>query len=282
MSANAQADEIEDTTKSALDNFFEKMYQKEKKLENQTLLEFNYGVATPSFPVEYYSEEFAPAYQAEIVYGFFRLREELGVANVIKFNSEYAFLGNLNSNLKPTDDELVGITTDSWRFGFGLKDGFGYKIGENIAILPYHSGAWTWTRFDVELPLDQLPDWEKLEKYDETFRFGTYYGGGAIALYGGVAGLSAGYERTIVFRRHDVPKWLASFLIETLLQQWIVYFEDEALNIFGESYPIVYFAYKNLVSMYFYENRRRQMHAPIGSKTPMTVDMFRFGLTFTL
>ncbi|MFP4529287.1 MAG: hypothetical protein ACLFQX_12125, partial [Candidatus Kapaibacterium sp.] len=145
---------------------------------NLVLLEFNYAIGGPSFPDDAFTAQMAPTYNPELRYGFARYYDKFDLETIFRYNSEFTFIGNLSSHFKP-GGRPDGVTTDTWRFGFALADGYGYiRDGEATAIL-YHESSLIWSSTDVEIyPLTSAADRDLLAEYDETFRFGTMFGSG--------------------------------------------------------------------------------------------------------
>ena len=101
------------------------------------------------------------------------------------------------------------------------SSGYGYKLGESSAIIPYYSYTLNWSNINFGYP-DTLPDTSKdiqtLNLYDESIRFGTSSEGGVRVKIINNLMLDAGYERSIVFERHLFWKWAGSAIIEVAAQ----------------------------------------------------------------
>jgi hypothetical protein len=170
-----------------------------------------------------------------------------------------------------------------WRFGAGWSSGYGYKLGENSAIIPYYSYTLNWSNMDFMYP-DALPDTSRdiqtLNLYDESFRFGTSAEGGVRVKLIENLMLDAGYERSIVFQRHLFWKWAGSALIEVAAQGLLDSFINEVFESSPAAGPVVNFLLKNALAYGLYELRQDEMNWPFGGEPPIAYDQFKFGMTF--
>ena len=255
--------------------FLKNYYSKPDKVENQYFIDFNYGL---SFYDDIEDQRFRNHYTFEGSYGFFRSFGDEKFASILRFASEYAFLGNISSDFKTFENNSLGIETDSWRFGFGYSDGFAYDFGKNSKFYLIHSSDWVWTRMDIIGNRESFP--HDLAKFDEKFKFGNKFRGGMkMQLYKGI-NLDFVYENTLIYPAHTVPKWLGMWVFDNLAQRWFDYFEPEWVDTFGNYYPWVRFIYKNLVSYILYEVRKDEMYWPFNSEKPVAFDSYKVGISF--
>ncbi|MDT3695738.1 MAG: hypothetical protein ROY99_05045 [Ignavibacterium sp.] len=196
---------------------------------------------------------------------------------------KYVYLSNTSNKL--TGKEAAGseIESDMWRFGFGRLHGYGYKLGESFAIIPYYSSTLNWSNIDFRYPENQAlinsDDIEKLNLYDKSFRFGTSSEGGIrIKLIDNLI-LDAGYERSIVFQRHLFWKWAGSGLIESAAQGLLDGFINKIFKSSPSAGPIVNFLLKNALAYGIYELRQEKMNWPFNSEAPIAFDQFKFGVS---
>lgn len=255
--------------------FFKNYYSKPEHVENQNFINLNYGL---SFYDDVSNSKFSNHYQIEGYYGFYRLDDRTKMTNVSRFASDYTFLGNISTDFKSFDTPASGIESDNWRFGFGISDGFVYNLGKNSNFYLIHSSDWVWSRIDVIQKEIIIP--ERLNIYDETFRFGNKFSGSMrLQLYEGI-NLDLEYEHTLVYPAHVVPQWLGMWLFDNITQRWFDYFEPEWVNIFGRQYPWIRFIYKNALSYIIYEFRQDDMYYPFQSANPLSMKTYRIGITY--
>ena len=256
--------------------------------EARPFLEFNYGLGEPKHKNLNDSLNKVGMLEFKIGYSTLDIYER---DYILELDDKYIFGSNISNDLKDSEKKLTGYNTDAWRFGFGNRTGFGYKLGE-VSILPYYQYDFTWTKLDVKnLPDPSLlqtivpfveQDVNTLKRYDGAFRFGTSNTGGLKIEVAGLLGLSADYETAVIYPRHLVWKQGGSFLAEQFIIQAVDYFIEEIMDRSPAAAPIVNFVLKNGVSYAFYALRRNDMNWPFKTETPLTYETARFGLSFAL
>jgi hypothetical protein len=120
-----------------------------------------------------------------------------------------------------------------------------------------------------------------LKLFNDSFRFGTMTEGGIRIRFIPLISVNAGYERAIVFPRHLFWKHVGSMAIEWAGIGAIDFFVREVMDESPAAGPIISFILKNGLSYGMYQLRREKMNWPFDSAEPLTLDTWRFGLTFT-
>jgi len=219
----------------------------------------------------------------ELKLGYIRDKKAWGTDYIIKHSYKFLYLSNESNKLSGKEAAGTEIESNMWRFGFGRSSGYGYKLGENAAIIPYYTYTLNWSNIDFKYPSIQTisadPDIDKLNFYDESFRFGTSSEGGVRIKVIDNLMLDAGYERSIVFQRHLFWKWAGSALIEAAAQGLLDDFIKEVFESSPVAGPIVNFLLKNGLAYGFYELRQDKMNWPFSSEAPISYDQFKFGVT---
>jgi hypothetical protein len=174
------------------------------------------------------------------------------------------------------------VQSKMWRVGFSKATGYGYTFGSSTFI-PYYSSGFMWSR--VEILPDKVQTFAPLppsglEDYDQTFRFGTSSEAGLRFKFANHYVLDAGYERSIIFRRHLFGKWIMSGIIESIAQSVVDKFVDEVLDSTPKAAPVVNFFLKNALSYGIYELRQSKMNWPFNTEPPLSYDQFKLGVTF--
>jgi len=217
----------------------------------------------------------------ELKLGYIRDKKAWGTDYIIKHSYKFLYLSNESNKL--SGKEAVGseIESNMWRFGFGRSSGYGYKLGENTAIIPYYTYTMNWSNINFNYSLASTPVNEQniLNLYDESFRFGTSSEGGVRIKVIDNLMLDAGYERSIVFQRHLFWKWAGSALIEAAAQGLLDGFINEVFESSPAAGPIVNFLLKNGLAYGLYELRKDKMNWPFKSEAPISYDQFKFGVT---
>lgn len=243
-------------------------------------IETPYGVANVG--LKSIDKNFMNVGIAELRLGYAKLKNYKS-GNVVKYNNHYLLLSNLSSELNSKSKNLQDLNPEMWRFGFGSISGYGYSFG-NSAIIPYTSGSFMWTRLNVKdfsaFRMDST-DRKTLELFNESFRFGTITEGGLRVQLAPIISLNAGYERTVVFPRVLVWKFLGSAVIEGIAGGAIDAFVKEIMHNSPAAGPIVNFVLKNALSFGMYQLRHEKMNWPFKSAEPLYTDTWKVGLTFT-
>jgi len=203
--------------------------------------------------------------------------------NIQRFRNSYLY-GSLIS--PQIDLKSSGENLKTWRFGVGSSTGYGYKLGRNASLVLYNSGSMVWTNYSAPPPPVLLNEfsysgYDKLNDFNDHFRFGTGTEAGIIIPLGGLISFQAQYDRTIVFPRHLVWKNFGSMILEAMAQGAIDGFVKAIMKSTPEAGPIVSFLLKNGLSYGLYELRREKMNWPFNSEKPLLFDSFKLGFTFT-
>jgi hypothetical protein len=244
-------------------------------------ISLQYGLA--NLGREDLQSQFVDPNLVEVKLGYIKDRVAWETDNIIRHSYKYLYLSNESNKLAGKEAVGTEIESDMWRFGFGRLNGYGYKFGENAAIIPYYSYTLNWSNINFKYPdimtfiLD--PDHDVLNLYDESFRFGTSSEGGVrIKIIDNLI-LDAGYERSIVFQRHLFWKWAGSAVIEAAAQGLLDGFISEVFESTPAAGPIVNFLLKNALAYGIYELRQDKMNWPFNSEAPIAYDQFKFGVT---
>lgn len=244
-------------------------------------ISLNYGLAKMNR--KDLQTEFVDPNLLELKLGYIKNIKAWRTDYIIKHTYKYLFLSNESNQLAGTNLKGAEVESNMWRFGFGSSSGYGYKLGENSAIIPYNSYSLNWSNIDFKYPniLTFAPDAEVdiLNLYDESFRFGTSSEGGLRIKVIDNLILDAGYERSIVFQRHLFWKWAGSAIIEGIGQSLLDGFISEVFESSPAAGPIVNFLLKNGLAYGMYELRQKKMNWPFSSEAPIAFDQFKFGVT---
>lgn len=249
-------------------------------------MEFNYGLGEPKHKSLHDNLNEVGMLEFKIGYSTIDIYES---DFVLELDEKYIFGSNISNELKNNNKSFTGFNTDAWRFGFGNRTGYGYKLGE-ISIMPYYQYDFTWTKIEVKnlpdvtilsIPLPAIAeDVKNLERFNGNFRFGNSNAGGIKIEIGGFLGLNADYETSVIFPRHLFWKQAGSFLAEQFVIQAVDYFVEEIMDRSPAAAPIVNFVLKNGVSYAFYALKRDHMNWPFKTETPLTYETARFGMSF--
>ncbi|MCX6154985.1 MAG: hypothetical protein NT007_12595 [Candidatus Kapabacteria bacterium] len=255
--------------------YLNKIISKPNYIINQPTVGLTYGLAPISS--QSLKNPLASCFNTEIIYGFNQIDSNYDYPLVYKSNTQYTFLSNISSHFGPGTIQNRGLTTDSWRFGFGHTSGWGWDSHRSDLLL-WHSGAFVFTHIDFEQYPNDQNDLNIYNHFDLVFKFGTSTSTGLNAKIYEILYADLSYEHSIVFPRFMPFKWMGSYFTELLLEKTIDVFDEKLLDRYEEFYPLVYFLMKNAVSFSLYELRRHQMNWPFSDASPMNYDMIKFGI----
>jgi len=195
-----------------------------------------------------------------------------------RFN--YLLINHNSNSLAGGSGTFSDIETSNWQFGLAWSSGYGYKLGTEASVTPYHTSMMNWTNIDFKGDLLNAGDERIKQLYDETFRFGTSNEMGVRVQATRLIVLEAGYERAIVFERHLFWKWAGSGIIELAAHGLLDVFIKEILKSTPAAGPVVFFILKSALGYGLYELRQEKMNWPFSSAPPIAFDNIKFGVTF--
>ena len=198
-----------------------------------------------------------------------------------KLTYNYSFLNYNSSSLAGNDNDTSKIVTKNWQFGVGWSTGYGYKIGSQSAIIPYYSSTLSFTEIDFQNDSLSVNDEDIMNRYKGTFRFGSSSEFGIRGQVTDLLIVEAGYETAAVFEAWLFWKWAGSAVIEVAANAALDAFVKEIFKSSPAAGPIVFFVLKGALGYGLYELRKSEMNWPFPSAPPVSMDNFKFGMTFT-
>lgn len=271
------AEDREEDNRSDFEKLFNKIYpNSDKKLHNQNFIAYFYGTAGMSFPSHYFNVDMEPAYLSEFHYGFTRKKINDKMDDVYLHSAEFIYLSNLSSYFHPFDKEYEDITSDAWRFGLGVKNGYGYFLGNEWGITLLHGNAMIWTTVDFED--DGLVEGNPpLKRLDENWKFGSMFNAGVNLYLNNTFSFDILYEHSIVKPDFGFWKGAVNTALSFTIQYIPVFFEEEMIEIFGNYWPVVRFVYQNGMAAVYSTFRREEGQFPFHSKPSLSYDSFKIG-----
>lgn len=254
-------------------------------------IEVHYGFSTPKQKNIF--SKFANVGFDEIKLGYSDI-DTAYKPNIIGLKDRYVFASRISSYLKSGNPNFDEMISDMWRFGIGWRSGYGYRFGV-FTITPYHASGFSWSRVEMETsdydfaqlttpPIsyeNQLNDYSILNRYQDSFRFGTVCEGGISLTISNTLSVNTGYEAAVIFPRYMFWKHAGSFLIEEGGLSLLDHFIDEIAQRSPIAAPLVNFLLKNGFSYAFYTLKKDKMNWPFETEAPMTYETFKFGITIT-
>jgi len=245
---------------------------------NQTkpMMEFTYGIAEPKH--RNFSGKFSKLGLAELKLGY-RALEQYYKRFLLDNDERYLFVSFMNKDLYSAETN-GSLNSEFWRFGFARRSGFGYGF-EGLAFLPYSAFGFAWTKLDMKDNPVTPEDIAVIERFDDTFRFGTIAEGGVAIEFASFLSFNASYEASVIFPRHLFWKHLGSFAIEMVGFNITNYFLEEIIDSSPAAGPILGFLLQNGYSYAFYLLKRDNMNWPFETEAPLTFETLKFGLRFS-
>lgn len=257
---------------------------------SRPMIEIDYGVGSPNN--KNVSREFADVGSWDIKLGKSEQKNFKGI--LVDLSERYIFGSYLSSNAQNFSSTDNKILTDSYRFGFGSRDGIGYG-GSIISVVPYVSQSFVWTQLseysntvnpDILIP----PDMEivdnnalALDDYLGTFRFGDRASYGMKIEIASTFQINPYYETSVVYRRHLFWYWSGSFIVSQVGYNVLSHFTDEIVDRSPVLGPIFNFALKAAYLYGYYLLRQENMNWPFnpsGNEVPLTFETFNIGASF--
>ncbi|MBD3235855.1 MAG: outer membrane beta-barrel protein [Candidatus Eisenbacteria bacterium] len=220
--------------------------------------------------------DFAELGQAELALGYSDY--ELNENGITDYTYGALSFARLSTELSE-QAEAGTIDGEFWRIGFDGASGYGYRI-RGSAITPYYGWGLNATQLTVDAPLDRRTDQALIDLYRDEFRFGSKMEGGLRLRFGPMVELSAGYERTAVFRRWLFWKWLLSAGLEHTAQEALDAFIEEIHDRSPKAAPLVHFVLKNALAYAWYELRTEEMNWPFDTEPALMLETYKVGISF--
>ncbi len=249
--------------------FIKKLYQDRLEAINDPVLAIE--LLNPS--ITYNSTKLPNSFGLQIDYGFSRESTEFYYEDFFYHSHEFAYGGNISSKIYPNNDDSRIL--DSWRFGMGWQNGYGYNFNK-FKVYLIHRGTFDWTNLKLNFPTNEA----NMNKLEGNLRFGTSFASGIMISIAEPFNLGFYYEKSQIQPRYTFLNQIVSWGLENALQRAPDIFEEELVKEFQNYYPILYFIYKSSVSYLLYELRENNMNFPINSSNPLVIESFKVDLRF--
>lgn len=251
---------------------------------SRPMIEVNYGIGYPGHTQ--FTDEFAAVGNWDLKLGKSERKIFKGI--LLDETERYIFGSYISSAQQNYIDTDGDVLTDSYRFGFGSRDGIGYG-GSFLSVTPYVSQDFVWTKLDdFSDSLKPAPNTEPSSNYDilddywGTFRFGDKATYGAKLEFASLFQLNAYFETSVVYRRYLFWYWSGSFLVSQIGYNILSRFTDEIVDSSPVIGPIVNFALKAGYLYGYYLLRRENMNWPFnqsGNEPALTFETINIGFS---
>ena len=246
--------------------------------QDRPTIELNYGIG--KLKHKNFGADYSDVGLAEIKLGFSSL-DEYYYDYIYEYSEHFFFASNISTDLKQKNNDSLLLDSDLWRFGLGWRDGYGYNTGP-VAFIPYTQFSLTWSKLKMQEYPDSTfaADITVLDKYNDSFRFGTSAEAGLMLEFDSFVGINASYETNVIFPRHLFWKHAGSVALEAIGLSTIDYFVDEIIDSSPAAGPILNFLLKSGFMYGFYHLQKDKMNWPFDTEAPLTYETFKFGASF--
>jgi hypothetical protein len=185
--------------------------------------------------------------------------------------------GRLTDTLNPT---LTQIGFSNFQFGFGARDGIGYRFQKYAVVTPYISGGQSWTTNQWANDSLFIGDAIRLNRFSGGLRYATFTEMGVMIDVGTKFAVDMGFEMTLVQPRYI---FLQSFSNLILQQAAHVLMRKTIDTLFPNSWiPIAGFVLKGAFNFWLYNQKSRRANFPFQSEAGLQILTFRVGTSFSI
>ncbi len=255
--------------------------------DSRPLIEVNYGLGKLEHD-NFGEGRFGDIGSFELKLGYSEIDTEYE-DYLIELDSRYIFASKIDNKIRSDNDlEDFQYKSESFRLGFGNRQGYGYKFGP-AAVIPYNQGAILWNKFNkLERNKPLAPGFIELDnpdavadRYGDAFRFASLAEAGAKFEIASMIALNVSYEGTVIYPRHKFWKWLGSFVIEHSGYAALGEFAEEIMDRVPAAGPIMNIILRSGYQYAFYLLKKEKMNWPFNTEAPLAYEQFKFGITLT-
>jgi len=245
---------------------------------SRPIVEFSYGYNTPK--QSKFQGEFAKIGATEIKLGYSRV--EPYRKKFLELDEDFLFASYSSKDVTDFDDNSTEkVYTEYLRFGMASRDAYGYDLAP-LSLFPYHHTQFSFTRVKSERP-DSLSkeDEDILDRYENSYRFGTATEGGVKFLISNSVGITASYEAAVINPRIVFWPWIGGVIVQNITVGIVSYFGKEIVHTGHWMGPLMYAILKNGAAYGVYLGMKERQFWPFNSETPLTNETFKLSLSIT-
>ncbi len=185
--------------------------------------------------------------------------------------------GRLTDTLIPS---LTQIGFSNSRFGFGARDGIGYRFQNYAVVTPYISSGQAWTSNQWVSDTLFTGDAVRLDRFSNGFRYTTFTEMGVMIDVGTKFAMDIGFESMLVQPRYIFLQSFSNLMLQQLAHVLLRKLID---TIFPNSWiPIAGFAIKGAFNFWLYNQKSRQGNFPFQSEAGLQILTFKVGVSFSI
>lgn len=195
------------------------------------------------------------------------------VVNLVK-----AAQGRLVDTLSAPTPPTIGFST--LRFGFGARDGIGYRFQKSALITPYISSGQAWTSNQWISDSLRITDARELERFSGGMRYTTFTEMGVMIDAGTQFAIDLGFETMLVMPRYVFLQAFPNMILQQLAHVLIRKVVD---TIFPNTWiPIAGFALKGAFNFWLYEQKLKQANFPFQSEAGLQILAFKVSASVSI
>lgn len=255
--------------------------------DSRPMIEVNYGLGKLEHD-NFTEGRFGDIGSFELKLGYSEINEH-HEDYIVELDSRYIFAGKIDNKLR-SDIDLKDFqyVSESFRLGFGNRQGYGYKFGP-VAVIPYNQSALLWNKFNrlkrnepvAAGFIDTTDPIDVANRYGDAFRFASLSEAGAKFEVANMIALNVSYEGTVVYPRFKTWKWLGSYVIEQSGYAALGEFVEEIMDRVPAAGPIMNVLLRGGYQYAFYLLKKEKMNWPFETEAPLAYEQFKFGITLT-
>lgn len=197
--------------------------------------------------------------------------------NLIRSTNSYFFLKSYTGTASNLANPNLQ-TTEGYGLGWNKNEGYGYKLGEKSFISFYHGDGHYWSFININNASKE----NKLDYFGKNvLRFGKQFQSGIMINPISNLNFSFEYQRSLIFPRHMFWYEIGSNIVENVAEGAIGIFTNKIKKFSPELYPIVKFVFDTGLSYGFYELRKKDMNWPIKTASPLLIDSYKIGVSYS-
>ena len=267
-----------------------------KKFMEHPFAEIHYGMNNSSYKIDNingFNNDFSPAGTFKIKIGDLNLKTTKA-DGILKYQSSYFALTHFTTGIGVSESDVNNkINFNAWRISlFADDEGYAYKLGDESYLALYRGSSINWNWLDLDDVYSKNSNdtlnpnialaKEAMSNFGEQARFGNSFEAGLKAKIAGGVGISATYERSMIFPRVLFFKYAVSSITEGIALSIANSFVKKVLKSSPDYAPIMNFVLKNAISFGFYELTSKNMNWPLNTTAPLIMDSYRIGVTFDM
>ncbi len=185
--------------------------------------------------------------------------------------------GRLTDTLTPS---LTQIGFSNSRFGFGARDGIGYRFQNYAVVTPYISGGQAWTSNQWVSDTLFTGDAVRLDRFSNGLRYTTFTEMGVMIDVGTKFAMDIGFESMLIQPRYIFLQSFSNLMIQQLAHILLRKVID---TVFPNSWiPIAGFAIKGAFNFWLYDQKSTRANFPFQSEAGLQLLTFKVGASFSI